>query len=95
MSNGRDELSRAEIAKDAVQSGAEATAHAVGEVATIVTRAVGEVASAVGALATELFEIRDASRRAARDHGELPTSSEPVLDATEADDVPPAVRPAD
>jgi len=66
--SGRDELSRAEIAKDALQAGAEAAAHTVGEVATIVTRAVGEVAAAVGGLATEIFEIRDSSRRALAEH---------------------------
>lgn len=64
MNDGRDQLSRAEIAKDAVQSGTEAAAHAVGEVASILTRAVGEVASAVGGFATEIFEIRESSRRA-------------------------------
>ena len=66
---GRDHLSRGEIAKDAIQAGAEAAAHTVGEVATIISRAVGEVASAVGGLATEFFEIRDASRRALAEHG--------------------------
>ncbi|TWH01869.1 hypothetical protein L615_001500000420 [Nocardioides sp. J9] len=65
--SGRDQLSRAEIAKDALQAGAEAAAHTVGEVATIVTRAVGDVAAAVGGLATEIFEIRDSSRRALAD----------------------------
>jgi len=72
MSDGRDHLSRAEIAKDAIQAGAEAAAHTVGEVATILTRAVGDLASAVGGFATEVFEIRDASRRALAEHDELP-----------------------
>lgn len=77
---GRDNLSKAEIAKDAIQSGAEAAATTVGEVASILTRAVGEVASAVGGFATEVFEIRDASRRAAREH--LPAvSAEDELEA--------------
>ena len=67
MSDGRDHLTRGEIAKDALQAGAEAAAHTVGEVATIVTRAVGEVAAAVGGFATEIFEIRDSSRRALAD----------------------------
>ena len=65
---GPDNLSRAEIAKDAMQAGAEAAANTVGEVASILTRAVGDVATAVGGFATEVFEIRDASRRAAREH---------------------------
>lgn len=67
MTDGRDHLSRGEIAKDALQSGAQAASATVGEVATIITRAVGDVAAAVGGLATELFEIRDSSRRAAAD----------------------------
>ncbi|CAN5142448.1 MAG: hypothetical protein ACSLEW_07300 [Nocardioides sp.] len=59
-----DELSRAEIAKDALQDAVEATATTVGEVTGILTRAVRDVARATGGLASELFEIRDASRRA-------------------------------
>jgi hypothetical protein len=62
-----EKLSNAEISKDAVQSALEATATAVGEVATIVTNAVRDVATALGGLATEVFEIRDASRKAADD----------------------------
>ena len=65
-----DHLSKGEIAKDALQSGAEATAGAVGHVATIVTGAVKDVATTVGGLATDLFEIRDAARRATREHGD-------------------------
>jgi hypothetical protein len=64
---GRDRISSAEIRKDALQDGVEATAAAVGQVATIVTSAVREVAGALGGLATDLFEIRDGARRAARD----------------------------
>ena len=65
-----DHLSKGEIAKDAIQSTAEAAAGTVGQVATIVTGAVRDVASAVGGLATEVFEIRDAARRAREEHGE-------------------------
>ncbi|HWJ66333.1 MAG TPA: hypothetical protein VNT31_06630 [Nocardioides sp.] len=84
MTDGRDQLTRAEITKDALQAGAEAAAHAVGEVATIVTRAVGDVAAAVGGFATEIFEIRDSSRRALADHGlEGEASATPEI-ATEA-----------
>ena len=68
MTNGPDHLSRAEIAKDAAQAGVEAAAHTAGEVASILTRAVKDVASAVGDLATEIFEIRDSSRRARAEH---------------------------
>jgi len=65
---GRDRLSRAEIGKDAVQDTAVAAAGVVGEVTTILTGAVRDVARAVGGFATEVFEIRDSARRAAREH---------------------------
>jgi hypothetical protein len=71
-SEGPDHLSKAEIGKDAVQSGAEAAIGTVAEVATIIAGAVKEVAGALGGLATELFEIREASRRAMEQHGEEP-----------------------
>ncbi|MBZ5734274.1 hypothetical protein K8Z61_07180 [Nocardioides sp. TRM66260-LWL] len=70
MSAGKDHLSKAEIAKDAVQSTVEATATTVGQVSGILTNAVRDVASAIGGLATEVFEIRETARRAAADHGE-------------------------
>ncbi len=63
----KDELSKGEIRKDALQDGVEATATAVGTVTTIVTGAVRDVARALGGLATDLFEIRDSARRASRD----------------------------
>jgi hypothetical protein len=62
-----EKLSTPEIGKDAVQSGVEAAANTVGEVATIITGAIRDVTKALGGFATELFEIRDASRRANRD----------------------------
>lgn len=68
MTDGPDRLTKGEITKDALQATAQAAASAVGEVATIITRAVGDVAGAVGGFATEVFEIRDASRRAAERH---------------------------
>jgi hypothetical protein len=63
-----DKLSGAEIGKDAVQSTVEAAAATVGEVATIITAAVRDIATAIGGLATEVFEIREASHRASTDH---------------------------
>jgi hypothetical protein len=63
----KDHLSNAEIRKDAVQDVVQAAAGTVGQVATIVTGAVREVAGVLGGLATEVFEIRDSARRAARD----------------------------
>lgn len=62
-----DHLSRAEIRKDAVQNTVEAAAHTVGQVATIVTTAVKDVASSLGGLATEVFEIREAAKKASEE----------------------------
>jgi len=62
-----EKLSGAEIGKDAVQSTIEAAATTVGQVATIVTQAVREVATAVGDFATEVFEIREAAKKAQDD----------------------------
>ena len=69
----RDRISRGEIRKDALQDTVEATASAVGAVTTIVTTAVRDVARTVGGFATEVFEIRDAARRAADDNPPDPT----------------------
>jgi hypothetical protein len=62
-----ERLSKAEIRKDALQNTVEAAAGAVGQVATTITAAVKDIAGAVGGFATELFEIRDAARRAVSD----------------------------
>ncbi len=63
-----DRLSKAEIRKDALQDGVTAASQAVGSVATILTTAVGDIARTVGGFATEVFEIRDAVRKAGEDH---------------------------
>lgn len=60
----KDRLSKAEIAKDAAQHTLEAGAETVASVTSIVAGAVRDVAQAVGGFATEMFEIRDAARRA-------------------------------
>jgi hypothetical protein len=60
-------LSDAEIGKDTIQATVEAAAGTVGQVATIITSAVRDVATAVGDFATEVFEIRDAARKAQDD----------------------------
>jgi len=65
-------LTDAEIGKDAVQATVEAAASTVGQVATIVTSAVRDVATAIGGFATEVFEIREASRKAAEDGADVP-----------------------
>lgn len=66
-----DHLSKAEIRKDAVQGAVEAAATTVGEVASILTNAVKDLAGAVGGLATEVFEIRDATRKAGVENDDL------------------------
>jgi hypothetical protein len=67
-----DRLSRAEIRKDAVQETFTAATHTVGTVATIITTAVGDIGRAIGGFATEVFEIRESSRRADRDQYDEP-----------------------
>ena len=64
----KDNLSKAEIRKDALQDGVTAASNVVGSVATILTTAVSDVARAMGGFATEIFEIRDSARRARQDH---------------------------
>jgi hypothetical protein len=89
-----DKLSKAEIRKDALQDGVTAASHAVGSVATIVTGAVGDIARAVGGFATEIFEIRDAARRAGRDHIQV-VPAESVTDAQPGRVAPTADQPKD
>ncbi|MDV3125523.1 hypothetical protein M1247_11415 [Mycobacterium sp. 21AC1] len=60
----KDQLSKTEIGKDALQESVEAVASTVGEVASIVTTAVKDVATAIGGLATDVFEIGDSARKA-------------------------------
>jgi hypothetical protein len=81
-----DHLSKHEIAKDAVQGVVEATATTVGEVATILTGAVKDVARSIGGLATEVFEIRDAARRAEAEHGRPDLHAVPDPVAVAADE---------
>ncbi len=63
----KDHISKSEIRKDAIQDGVEATTHAVGAATNIVIGAVSDIAKTVGGLATDLFEIREASKRASHD----------------------------
>ncbi len=62
-------ISRNEIRKDVLQESAEAVATTTGVVAGIVAPAVRDVTRAVGTLATDLFEIREAARRAEDESG--------------------------
>jgi hypothetical protein len=64
-----EQLTRAEIAKDAFQHTVEAGAETVATVTGILAATVRDVAHAVGSFATEVFEIRDAARRARAENG--------------------------
>jgi hypothetical protein len=79
-SENGERLSNAEIGKDAVQATIEAAATTAGEVATILTQAVRDVATAIGDFATEVFEIRDASRKAAEAGGDGADQPIPAVD---------------
>ncbi len=60
-------LSKSETRKDTAQVVVESGAAHVGRIANIVTNAVREVTREVGGFATEVFEMRDASKRAEAD----------------------------
>lgn len=88
----KERLSKAEIRKDALQDTVEAAAGAVGQVATIITTAVKDVAGTIGGFATDLFEIRDAARRASADHATAaPSATSPAASGVHVDpDAPTA-----
>jgi hypothetical protein len=90
----KDRFSKTEIRKDALQDGVTAASQAVGTVTTIITTAVGDIARAVGGFATEIFEIRDAARKAGRDHIQV-VHSETVSTTSPADVVPTVDQPKD
>ncbi len=56
-----------ETRKDTIQVAVEAAFHHVGQIAGIVTRAGREITQELGDWATEVFEMRDAARRARAD----------------------------
>lgn len=60
-------LSRREIAVDALQQGTEAAIASAGHVAAILFESARKITTEVGAFATEIFEIAEASRKAAGD----------------------------
>ena len=69
-SDDRDHLSQGEIRKDAVQGVVDAGISAVGAAGSIITHAVRDIARVAGDLGSELFEIRDAARKARAEHDE-------------------------
>lgn len=64
-----DPLDKLETRKDTVQVAVESGATHVGSIVSIVVGAVREVTREVGDWATDVFEIRDAARRARREGG--------------------------
>ncbi|MGO4255321.1 hypothetical protein [Marmoricola sp. RAF53] len=84
----KDHISKAEIRKDALQDGVEAVTHAVGQGTQIVVGAVADIAKTVGGLATDLFEIRDAARRAGQDSPVPPVTPPAAAAPADGDDLP-------
>lgn len=60
-------LSRREIRKDAVQQSAEAAITTTSRVAGLIFETVRGITTEIGTFATEIFEIREASKRAGED----------------------------
>jgi hypothetical protein len=71
----KERLTKGEITKDAVQHTLSAGAETVATVTTIVAGAVRDVVDALGGFATEVFEIREAARRAREENEDAPTQS--------------------
>ena len=61
------DLSKAEITKDVVEGTLDAAADTVTKVTSILVGAVRDVTRVLGEFGTEVFEIRDAARRAGDD----------------------------
>jgi hypothetical protein len=60
-------LDRLETRKDVAQAVIESGVDHVGRIMTIIVGAVGDVTSELGGWATDVFELRDAARRAQAD----------------------------
>jgi len=69
-------LSRREIHKDAIQQSAEAAIATCSHVAAKLFDSVRKITTEVGTFATEIFEIREASRRAGNDEGANPQGNQ-------------------
>ncbi len=69
-------LSRREIRKDAVQQSAEAAINATGRVTGMIFETVRNITTEIGTFATEIFEIREASKRAGKDNEEANPSDD-------------------
>lgn len=74
-----DPLDKLETRKDTVQVAVESGASHVGGIVNIVTGAVRDIAREVGEWATDMFEIRDAARRARKDSDARGEPSDPTM----------------
>ncbi len=72
-----------ETRKDSVQVAVESAFHHVGQIAGIVTGAGREVTRELGDWATEVFEMREAARRANADREAHADRETAAVDATE------------
>jgi hypothetical protein len=61
-----------ETRKDTLQVAVESAFHHVGQIAGIITGAGREITRELGDWATDVFEMRDAARRARADRGSEP-----------------------
>ncbi|SDJ37623.1 hypothetical protein SAMN05444157_3069 [Frankineae bacterium MT45] len=61
-------VSGVEAGKDTVQEVTESAATHIGAIATIITGAVRDVTREIGTWLTDIFEMRDAAKRATRDY---------------------------
>ena len=80
-------IGRLERRKDTIQLAVESAFSHVGHIATIVTAAGREVTREIGDWATDMFEIREAARRAGADeerHAELAGEPDPPRITSEA-----------
>jgi hypothetical protein len=68
-------LENLETRKDTVQVAVESAFHHVGQIAGIIAGAGREVTRELGGWATEVFEMREAARRAAADR-DAPTATD-------------------
>ncbi len=76
----KEQLSKTEIGKDALQESVEAVASTVGQVTSIITTAVKDVATVIGGLATDVFEIADGARKANEDFADFDDDLGTVVD---------------
>lgn len=60
-------LTRREIVKDVVQQSAEAAISTGAQIAAILFDSARRITTEIGSLGTEIFEIREASKRAGED----------------------------